>query len=74
LGEKEQFKGCSIVICNSKIEYGIVNSETTAIIYSIYYLNYVWIATGGINGCKWTERDVCKILEGRKVVLFPDLN
>lgn len=52
----------------------IVESEKTAIICSVYYPNYVWIATGGINGCKWTERDVCKALEGREVVLFPDLN
>jgi hypothetical protein len=55
-------------------QVAIVESEKTAIICSVYYPNYVWIATGGINGCKWTERDVCKALEGREVVLFPDLN
>jgi hypothetical protein len=52
----------------------IVESEKTAIICSVYYPKYVWIATGGINGCKWTEREVCKVLQGREIVLFPDLN
>jgi len=52
---------------------GIVESEKTAAIASIYYPEFVWIATGGLNGCKWTEKVVCSVLEGRKVVLFPDL-
>jgi len=54
-------------------QIAIVESEKTAIICSIYYPNYLWIATGGVNGCKWTEYEVCKVLEGRVVVLFPDL-
>lgn len=55
-------------------QVAIVESEKTAIICSVYYPKYVWIATGGVNGCKWTEKIVCKVLEGREVVLFPDLN
>ena len=55
-------------------QIAIVESEKTAIICSLYYPQYIWIATGGTNGCKWTELDVCKALEGREVVLFPDLN
>jgi len=55
-------------------QIAIVESEKTAIICSVYYPQYIWIATGGKNGCKWTEKDVCKVLEGREVVLFPDLN
>lgn len=54
-------------------EIAIVESEKSAIICSIYYPKYLWIATGGVNGCKWTEKDVCKALEGRNIVLFPDL-
>ena len=31
-----------------------------------------WIATGGCNGCKWTEEAVFKPLSGKRVVLYPD--
>jgi hypothetical protein len=51
----------------------IVESEKTAVIASVYFGEFVWIATGGKHGCKWTTHDVCKVLRGRKVVLFPDL-
>lgn len=57
-----------------KKQVAIVESEKTAIICSVYYPKYVWIATGGTNGCKWTEREVCTVLKGREIVLFPDLN
>ena len=33
----------------------------------------MWIATGGVNGGKWTEKDFCNALEERNIVLFPDL-
>ena len=39
-----------------------------------YFPDFVWIATGGKNGAKWTERNVCKVLAGRQVILYPDLN
>ncbi len=58
---------------NTAKPVGIVESEKTAVIASVYYPEFVWIATGGKNGCKWTERNVCKVLEGRQVILFPDL-
>jgi hypothetical protein len=31
-----------------------------------------WIATGGCNGCRWTEPQQAKILKGKRVVLYPD--
>lgn len=37
---------------------------------SIFYPDYIWLATGGIQNLN-PER--CEILTGRKVVLFPDL-
>ena len=52
----------------------IVESEKTAIIASIYFPQFVWIATGGKNGCKWTNREVWKVLISRKVILWPDIN
>lgn len=51
----------------------LVESEKTAIIASIYFPNFVWLATGGTNGCKWKERPVQSALLGRNLHLFPDL-
>ncbi len=51
----------------------LVESEKTAIIASVYFPDFIWIATGGSDGCKWTQRGVCKVLEGRSVILYPDL-
>jgi len=51
----------------------IVESEKTAVIASVYYKDFVWLATGGKTGCKWTEAKVCKVLAKRKVILFPDI-
>ena len=51
----------------------LVESEKTAIIASIYFPHFVWLATGGTNGCKWKERAVHSVLQGRRLHLFPDL-
>ena len=48
----------------------LVESEKTAVIASIFYSNYIWLATGGKSG--FTE-DKCLPLKGRKVEVFPDL-
>ncbi len=53
---------------------GIVESEKTAIVASIYIPEMVWIATGGKYGCRWkNDANVHAVLSGRKVTLFPDL-
>jgi hypothetical protein len=52
----------------------IVESEKTAVIASVYLPEFIWIATGGKNGCKWLEWQVNKDLKGRNVFLFPDIN
>ncbi len=51
---------------------GIVESEKTAIIASIFMPDIVWLATGGNSGCKWREYAVYKVLKDRQVMLFPD--
>lgn len=51
---------------------GIVESEKTAIIASIFMPQMVWIATGGASGCKWKEYSVFKALQDKTVVMFPD--
>lgn len=54
-------------------DVSIVESEKTAMIASLYLPNTVWLATGGKNGCRWTSSDVCKVLAGKSVFLYPDL-
>ncbi|CAN5661072.1 DUF6371 domain-containing protein [soil metagenome] len=49
----------------------IVESIKTAIIASVYFPEFIWIATGGISNL---NADKCKVLRGRAVTLFPDLN
>jgi len=48
---------------------GIVESEKTAIIASIYFPELVWLASGGAYGI---NKEKVKVLKGRKVILFPD--
>ena len=49
----------------------IVESEKTAIIASVYFPQFIWIATGGKENLT-IER--VRVLEGRNVVLFPDIS
>lgn len=54
----------------------IVESEKTAIICDICMPDYIWLATGGKNGCKWTTEEVFQVLKdaNQPITLFPDLN
>jgi len=49
----------------------IVESEKTAIIASVYLPQFIWLAVGSLTNL---NADKCKVLAGRKVTLFPDLN
>jgi len=49
----------------------IVESEKTAIIASVYFPEYVWIASGGANGL---TSDKIIVLKNRKIILVPDLD
>ncbi len=50
---------------------GLVESEKTAIIASVFLPELIWLATGGKDGFTISK---CKALEGRNTILFPDLN
>lgn len=56
-------------------EVRIVESEKTAMVCDIYMRgnNIVWLATGGKNGCRWSDYETYKVLAGRRIVLLPDL-
>jgi hypothetical protein len=49
----------------------IVESEKTAVIASVYFAQFIWLAAGSIDGLNIEK---CSILKGRKIILFPDLN
>lgn len=49
----------------------IVESEKSAIISSLYFPQFIWLACGSIQGL---NKSKCEPLRGRNVVLFPDLN
>lgn len=49
---------------------GLIESEKTAIIASVYLPEYLWLACGGLD---FLTESRCNILKGRHVILFPDL-
>ena len=49
----------------------LVESEKTAIIMNYFIPDYIWLATGGKNGCFNSE--AMQVLRGRDVTLVPDL-
>lgn len=48
----------------------LVEAPKTAVIASLYFPQYVWLAVGALT---YLTADRCKSLEGRKVILWPDL-
>ncbi len=48
----------------------IVESEKSAIIASLYFPKYIWLACCSLQGLNKTK---CAVLRGREVILFPDL-
>jgi len=49
----------------------ITESEKTAIIASALMPAFIWLASGSLDGLNLAK---CKVLQGRKVMLFPDVN
>lgn len=56
---------------NSSSPVMLVESEKTAVVMSHFIPDYLWLATGGKNGCFNSE--AVQILKGREVTLIPDL-
>lgn len=52
----------------------IVEGETTAIQASIEFPQFIWLATGGHTGGQWYSPERFRVLRGRTVVLWPDLD
>lgn len=49
----------------------LVESPKTAIIATPYFPKFLWMATGSLS---YLTPDRAKVLKGRRVILFPDLN
>jgi hypothetical protein len=64
---KQCFFGEHLINENKPI--AIVESEKTAIISSVFYPKFNWIATGGLSNLNY---DNTKVLHDKKVVLYPD--
>lgn len=58
---------------NTCLPVALVESEKTAVVMAGFLPDIIWLATGGKNGARWTEKNVYKALEGRTVVIYPDL-
>lgn len=67
------FYGEHLLSGNNKL-VRIFESEATATYAAPFYPESVCIATGGNNGCKWTEKGKCSVLQGRTVILYPDID
>ncbi|WP_252585542.1 DUF6371 domain-containing protein [Solitalea agri] len=52
----------------------IFESEASAVYAAAFYPEYVCLATGGKYGCKWTKKDICTVLQGRQIILYPDID
>ncbi len=66
---KQCFFGLHLIDKYPNKTIGIVESEKTAIISSVYFPKLVWLASGGADGI---NKEKVKDLAGRKVILFPD--
>ena len=49
----------------------IVESEKTALVAALFIPDFIWLATGGMHGC--FNGEAVQALDGREVILFPDL-
>lgn len=56
---------------NSSSPVMLVESEKTAVVMSHFIPDYIWLATGGKNGCFNSE--AMQVLKSREVTLIPDL-
>ena len=65
------FFGEHLLPMNRDKPVAIVESEKTALVAAYYLPEYVWLATGGKNGC--FNSDTLRILRGCQVILYPDI-
>lgn len=67
---KQCLFGEHLLKSNSTSLVAIVESEKTAIICSVFFPQFIWLAVGSLSNLSIPR---LKILNGRKIYLFPDL-
>lgn len=68
---KQCFFGEHLLAADKIRPVALVENEKTALIASYYLPQYLWLASGGKNGC-FNESSLSALAK-RSVVLFPDL-
>ena len=68
---RQCFFGEHLLPMNRGKPVAIVESEKTALAAAYYLPEYVWLASGGKNGCLNT--DALRVLKGHQVILYPDI-
>ena len=68
---RQCFFGEHLLPMNRGKPVAIVESEKTALVAAYYLPEYVWLASGGKNGC--FNSDALHVLRGRQVILYPDI-
>ena len=68
---RQCFFGEHLLPMNRGKPVAIVESEKTALVAAYYLPEYVWLASGGKNGCFNT--DALRVLRGHQVILYPDI-
>ena len=68
---RQCFFGEHLLPMNRGKPVAIVESEKTALVAAYYLPEYVWLASGGKNGC--FNADALRVLRGRQVILYPDI-
>jgi hypothetical protein len=66
---KQCLFGLHLLNSDKSKSIALVESEKTAVIASIAFPEFIWMATGGLMNLKY---DLLKPLAKRKVILFPD--
>lgn len=66
---KQCLFGLHLLNLDKQKAIALVESEKTAVVASIAFPEFIWMATGGLMNLK---RDMIKPLANRKVILFPD--
>ena len=69
---KQCFFGEHLLLEYPSFEVGLVESEKSAVICAAHFPDMIWIASGGKYGCRWYDKEVARVLTGRKVTLYPD--
>jgi len=70
---KQCFFGEHLLAIHPSKQVCIVESEKTAMLCAVYMPLFVWIATGGKNGCNFNLKTFSQVLKDRDITLYPDV-